>query len=314
MRITNTDYTPLDVLAELIVPRDIMAVDTHEFYSGDHASHDWLVTAWAEKLEVVLESFKRYGTEVAETQFIRDHGVDVRMSFISKHENEQRVGFQIKSNLEADRDSARTRGEKESMIATIKRQAFEADRHAGVAEWWVVSCFDLVKHKKLVSAINAEITSGKQGSLRIKHVTPREAMAFLKMDDYEIDAVCTLLLCRDDEVLRMARQELRGLERAAQKIVLNFLGPALEGEREISLDDIDSVAFADNEDSDNLAIRIDELVRAGFIDYSYEGSFKVEPSVFVGLCALYFEARARHSHGPSSASMFLERMTQNLDR
>ncbi len=310
MRITNADYTPLDVLAELIVPRGVKLNDTQEFFSGERSSHEWLVEAWAQKLEVVLESFKRYGTEVAETQFIRDHGVDVRMNYLNKDQNEERIGFQIKSNQEADRDSERKKGGKESLIATIKRQAFEADHHAGVAEWWVVSCFDSVKHKRLVSAINAEVTSGKQGSLKIRHVTPREAMAFLKMDEYEIDAVCTLLLCKDDEVLKLARRELHGLGRGAQNIVLNFLVPALEGEREISFDRIDSFSECDEDDGD-LSTHIDELERIGFLDHDYQETFKVEPSIFVGLCALYFEARARHGLGQSSANRFLARMTQD---
>ncbi len=101
MRITNTDYTPVEVLAELLATRGITDQETNTFFSGTQESHDWLVTAWRDKLEVILESFKRYGTEAAETQFIRDHGVDVRMTYEDSFGDTQRIGFQIKSNKEA---------------------------------------------------------------------------------------------------------------------------------------------------------------------------------------------------------------------
>ncbi|MFI4939317.1 MAG: XopAX family type III secretion system effector [Burkholderiales bacterium] len=319
MRITNAEYTPLDILAELIGrTRGIKESDTKEFFSNERASHDWLEMAWSEKIEVILESFRRYGTEVAPTQYIRDHGVDVRLIFDNVSGNTQRIGFQIKSNKEADSNAAKIKNGGESITATLKRQAFEAGQHANLNEWWVISGFDMGKHRKLVSAITVEMTSGKPNPLKIRHVNPREAMAFLAMEDNEIDAICTLLLCKDDEVLKMARREIQELEIGAQNIVLSVLGAALEGERELSFDDIESAALSNTDQKEceleEITNTIEALESIGFLEYDHESHYKVEPSKFVGLCALYFEGRARHEQTPYEASKFLTRMTRNLDR
>ncbi|MQR01119.1 XopAX family type III secretion system effector [Glaciimonas soli] len=319
MRITNAEYTPLDILSELIGrTRGIKASDTKEFFSNERASHDWLETAWAEKIEVILESFRRYGTEVVPTQYIRDHGVDVRLRFENDAGNTQRIGFQIKSNKEADNNATKVKGGGESITATLKRQAFEAERHANIDEWWVISGFDMLKHRKLVSAITVELTSGKIDSLKIKHVTPREAMSFLQMEDNEIDAICTLLLCKDDEVLKMAQREIQELEIGAQNIVLTVLGAALEGERELSINDIESAALSNigqNEcELKEIPSAIETLESMGFLEYDHNSPYRVEPSIFVGLCALYFEGRARHDQTPHEATKFLIQMTGNLNR
>jgi hypothetical protein len=310
MRITRTEYTPIDVLSELITPRGITAPDTKRYFSGERSSHDWLVTAWAEKLEVVLTFFRRYGTEVAETQFIRDHGVDVRLCYAPKSDTDWRVGFQIKSNQEAIKDAKRPRAG-ETMISTLKRQAFEAQRYGGVNEWWIVSCFDLATHRKLVSAINAEVTGGKSAGWRMRQIGPREVMAFLQLPDEEIDALCTLLLCKDDEVLQLARREVWDLDHAAQLIVLHSLGPALEGNRELSLRELREVADPSTTDDDDLVRDVNALETDGFLNSNGADAYTIEPSVYVGLCALYFEARARHQYDPSNANKFVRRMTED---
>lgn len=314
MRITNTEYSPLDVLAELIGrTRGITAGDTTKFFSNEHASHNWVEMAWSQKIEVVLESFRRYGTEVAPTQYVRDHGVDVRLAFCNESGNEQRIGFQIKSSKEADGNAATVKNGGPSIAATLKRQAFEAGQHANLNEWWVISAFDMVKHEKIVNAITAELTSGKSNAFKIRHVNPREVMAFLALEDDEIDAICTLILCKDDEVLVKARREIQDLTIPAQNIVLSVLGSAIEGERELSINDIESAARSKISQKEygleKTANAIEELEFIGFLEYVHESQYKIEPSKFVGLCALYFEGRARHEQTPYEASKFLLRMT-----
>lgn len=155
MRITNKAYTPVEVLAELISAASATEEQTSQFFVGEMASHDRLVEEFARKIDAMLDSFRRYGTEVAPTQNVRDNGIDVRLSFHKAAEEEYRVGFQIKSEKEASADKARrTKGTPgETMVATLKRQAFEADYKGNVHEWWIVACFDLAKHRDLVDRI-----------------------------------------------------------------------------------------------------------------------------------------------------------------
>ena len=59
MRMTRDHYSVVQVLAELIPPGGVTDADTKTFFAGERTSHDWLVQAWASKLDVVLESFQR---------------------------------------------------------------------------------------------------------------------------------------------------------------------------------------------------------------------------------------------------------------
>jgi hypothetical protein len=235
----------------------------------------------------------------------------VRLKYDEKSGEPRRIGFQIKSNMEAIKDAKRPRNG-ESIVAALKRQAFEAHGHAGVAEWWIVSCFDAAKYSHLVSAITVELTSGQQLPLKIRHVTPPEAMALLQMEDAQIEALCTLFLCEDDEILRSARKEVLGLSDTAQTLVLNSLGPALEGERTLSLAEIYQIADLENDTRDEVVSAVNVLESRGFFESDGGDSYIIDPSVFVALCALYFEGRARHGYHPSAASNFLLLMTQDI--
>lgn len=310
MRITSTSYTPVDVLAELVSSVGILAKDTESLFASSGLDHPELVALLRDKLDVILESFRRYGSSVAETQYIRDHGVDVRLTFQTKEGDERRIGFQIKSNNEASKDLARRRAkarDQETLVGTLKRQAFEADRMGGVHEWWVFCCFDLGVHRELVSAINAEIGSGQQSRVKIRVVDPREAFAFLGKDDVEIDTLCTLLLCEEDEILVRARTDCRQLTKDGKRVVLSTLGPALEGHRSVSLDELVELVAA--EDIEAAAEVLGLLERAGYLEQESGGSsFEISPAEFPGLCALYFEGRVRHKYDSNEASDFLNRM------
>lgn len=313
MRITNKDYSPIEVVSELVFKTNrISDSDTKEFFSGERESHDWLVEMLAQKINVVLDSFQRYGTEVRETQFIRDNGVDVRLDFRRADDSEYRVGFQVKSNNEAISDADR-RNNSPSMVATLKRQAFEAERNACVNEWWIFSCFNTAinKHKKLVSTINVELGTGKSGEMKIRHVTPREAMALLMTDDDEIDAICTLLLCKDDEILIMARNEVYQLSECNRAIVLETIVDAIEYGAVFSLNEISQIAEqCESFEDDKFLGDMDYLENSIRYLYTEDGStYSIKPTEFLGLCGLYFEARARHKHSPAQAKLFLLRIT-----
>jgi hypothetical protein len=307
MRITNADYSPLDVLSELLSYTRCTNAETEDFFQGPHASHEWLTASWADKLDVVLNSFRRLGTDVYEQQHIRDYGVDVRLMFDHAGEH-HKVGFQLKSNNEAVADSKPKRTG-ESMVAVLKRQAFEASQRSGVTDWWIVLAFDRAKHAKKVQAINAELLSGATLPIRITVVDPRKAMSFLSMSDQKIDAICTLLLCADDEVLKSAQREVQCMGSFARKIVLAHIGAALNGERQISQDEVWPWDAREDLDEETALEEIRDLEGDGFLVADDAGSgYTIEPSAYPGLCALYFEGRVRHELSPSAASEFMERL------
>ncbi len=175
MRITHKFYTPIEIVAELVSPVGVRASHKKKFFDTERTSHDWLTAALVEKLQVVLESFTRYGSEVAETQSVRDYGVDVRLKFEDDKGSLRRIGFQLKSENEArkEKDRRRKKERGESMIAALKRQAFEAERRGDVDEWWIFSCFDLTTHRDLVNTINSEMAGGRSTSFKIRLVDPR---------------------------------------------------------------------------------------------------------------------------------------------
>jgi hypothetical protein len=310
MRITNTGYSPIEVVAEIGVSVGITAADTKQFFGN--RSHPQLVELLRDKLDVILASFKRYGSQAAETQYIRDHGVDVRLDFELPDASHRRIGFQIKSNSEADADKLRRttkRQKEETLVGTLKRQAFEAENTAGVHEWWIVCCFDAAAHRDLISAINSEVGSGI-GRPKIRIVEPREAYALLSKDDVDLDALCTLLLCEDDEVLVRARKDCSRLGKKARSVVLQTIGRALEGERELTLDDLLEMFEGDLEKAANA---VDILEGSGYVRQQSGGQiFLINPAEYPGLCALYFEGRVRHDHDPEEAADFVERMMNAL--
>jgi hypothetical protein len=309
MRITNKGYTPIEVLAELVAAVGVREEKTSKFFSGDRTNHDVLIRAFAEKVDVVLESFRRYGSEVAETQFVRDNGVDVRLVYEEGGE-ERRGGFQIKSENEAEAEKIRRRNRRpgESMIATLKRQAFEAEHKAFVHEWWIVSCFDLAKHRDLATAINSEVTSGLPGRLRIRHIEPRQAFSLLSKDDEEIDALCTLLLCEDDEFLSQARRDALRLSPIAKRLLARTLAAGFEGDAQVRTSDLPEFAGANASPSD-LGDAVGQLEDSGYLSGDSGGMhYRLSPSAFMGIAALYFEARVRHKYEPESAGAFVHRM------
>lgn len=340
MRITNDKYSPIEILSEIATRRGTTSADTQGFFQDSKTSHDWLVEEWSSRIDCILESFKRYGMDVSATQFVRDLGIDVLLRVSSHQGKEWRLGLQIKSEQEAERDRTKKPGQ-ESMIGTLKRQAHDAFER--VDEWWILCCFDLTKHHKLVQGINSELTGGRQNrSIRV--IDPRACTAVLRMIEAEIDAFCTLLLCRDDAVLRTAREEVASCHPYVGAFVLEHIVPALvDGERisreEVSFfleeailhseherieddasedDDCETVielgedGIDDDEEFENLDIHemLEELESTGFLQArTFDDYYRIAPAAFPGVCALFFEARVRHELNDEAAASYIRWLT-----
>lgn len=363
MRITNDNYSPIEILAEIATQRGTTSADTHCFFRDGKTNHDWLVDEWSSRVESILESFTRYGIDVNATQFIRDQGIDVLLRVADHQGKAWRLGLQIKSEKEAERDRTKKPGQ-ETMIGTLKRQAYDAFER--VDEWWVLCCFDLTKHHKLVQGISSELTGGKQNRT-VRVIDPRACAAVLRMSEAEIDAFCTLLLCKDDAVLRAAREEVSACHPSVGAFVLEHIVPALVNGERVSREEVasfleesvrdseherlqdgadeddyddaielgedageyggvqDGIDEDEDEDEDqdedededgeefedlDIHEMLQELENSGFLEAgAYDDDYRIAPTAFPGVCALFFEARVRHELNDDAAAKYMRWLT-----
>lgn len=312
MRITEC-YTPISLLSEIVTRRGVTAAETKGYFSHERSSHDWLTQQWSDHLDMVLSSFERYGIDVKPVQFIRDHGIDVLLRSTQAGVDQQ-IGFQIKSNQEADRDRKRPANH-EGIVSILKRQAFEAFER--VNEWWIVCCFDMSLYNRLVQAVTSELATGKHAK-EIRVIEPREAMAFLRMSEEEVDAFCTRLLCKDDQVLRCACDETDQLG-AAAPVALDLVVSALKNEiRLISRGDVwerlNGALADDTEDRESVLLELlDRIERSGLLlEAPASEEMEIAPSVFPGLCALYFEARVRHDLNERQSGRYVKMLAMDI--
>ncbi|WP_343627074.1 hypothetical protein [Roseateles puraquae] len=290
MRITN-DKSLSALLSEMFSYSVAGKKETAIFKSEDWSNHDWLLEQLHDRLDAVLNSYKRLHTEVHVTQGLRDQGVDVRLDFEAGV-----LGFQLKSNREADADAKSAKAgprDRVTLVGKLKSQAQEAFSVGKVDEWWVLLCFDRAKHAKLVSRICSEVRPGK-GQL-IKIFEPQNALGFLQLSDAEIDAVSTLILCADDELLVAAREEAVAFSDAALDIIYGTLPDALEGESDISFSALSR--FPSKPDREKgVSDAIQELETRGYLSGLFGGGdmFRVSPMAVPAVCALFFEGYVRH--------------------
>lgn len=314
MRITNTDYTPLGILAELLAHSPPTAGETDRFSEKELSSHTYLLSELRDRLEAILSSFERLGCESSENQGLDDSGVDLLLRF-QENGQPRRIGFQIKSNREADDSAELAKALKnrpkpivdpeDTLLRTLKRQAHEARLETKVDEWWVLPCSNLKVHKGRFAAINAHFNNHPDPAWPIRVVPPDHILGLLTMSTGQIDAFCTLLICRDDEVLSASRFEFGSLSSAAQNFVGGTFNEALRGDFEVE-DRAFFDAVRNDENGLDAAQLRDELESIGYVARLHVGDAnKLDPQAFPGLCALYFEGRVRHGLNPSEASKFM---------
>lgn len=200
-----------------------------------------------------------------------------------------------------------------TLLKTLKRQAHEARLVTKVDAWWVLPCFNLNKHKRRFAAINAHFNNHQDPSWPVRIVPPEQVLGLLEMPTADLDAVCTLLLCRDDEVLSAARREFGSLSLAAQNILRDTFFEALHGELEIDDRSFFDAVLSDEGRLDAVRLR-DELEASGYVgDMQGRAASKLCPPAFPGLCALYYEGRVRHGLSESAARAFMWRMLYGVE-
>ncbi|MBG7622197.1 hypothetical protein I5R65_22210 [Herbaspirillum sp. AP02] len=310
MRITHDDYTPLSLLAEVLSYAPTSLEGTKRFAEERLSNHDYLLPELRSRFEAILNSFSRLGSDTCETQGLDDDGVDLFLKFDDGVKS-RRVGFQIKSNREADRDAKKTDVIPESgLLKTLKRQVLEALMSAKVDEWWIMPCFNLKQHKKRLGAINSffKLNAGKNWPIEV--ISPEKVLGLLLLSPADVDAICTRILCRDDEVLFAARQELIDLSRPAQKIVYDtFFGALTENAR------LEPESIFDADDKLPAEELLEELQQTEYVggdEYGGLTSYVLNPMAFPALCALHFEGRVRHELSVIEADTFMWRLLDDI--
>jgi hypothetical protein len=220
LRITNDDYTPLSLLTEVLAYAPASVEQTERFAGTELSSHDYILKALRLRFEAILNSFKRLGSNACETQGLNDKGIDLLLEF--EHDKEsQRIGFQIKSNREADADAKRNSTDPNAdpelgLLKTLKRQAMEALLSDEVNEWWILPCFDLTQHSKRLGAINSYFNLNSRESWPMKVIAPEKILGLLSLSTAKVEAVCIKFLCHKDEVLVAAQRELKTIAPSAK--------------------------------------------------------------------------------------------------
>jgi len=306
MRITD-DCPPEAMLAELFHANESTHEETEVFGNSPWSNHDYICEQLKVRIAVMLSSYTRLGNEVHVTQSMRDNGVDILLEFAGKDGGSKRIGIQVKSNNEAVAGTKSNRAGA-SIEATLKRQAFESSTW-GLSEWWVVLCFDLTKteHVKLVQRINADLL--QKGHVPIRVYEPANAWSLLAMRDDEVDALCVLSLCRDDEILTEARFEVGKISKNALNVVLDTLFNALiDPSKGISLSELIYLASDEGEHNIDQTSKVVDELQVYLTRDSDEDIWYPNPYIYKGLCALYFEGRVRHRLSHTGAANFVSKL------
>ena len=183
-----------------------------------------------------------------------------------------------------------------------------------VDEWWVLPCFNMERHKKRLDSINSHFKLNVDKAWPVEIISPEKVLGLLLMSPAEVDAICTRILCRDDEVLLAASDELRSLSKPAQRIVYDTFHQALTDNARLDPEDIYDASSALRHviPPEDL---LEELQQTGYVggaEYGGPESYALNALAFPALCALYFEGRVRHDLSDGQADIFMWRLLEDI--
>ncbi|KJV35680.1 hypothetical protein [Luteibacter yeojuensis] len=305
MFITNK-ATPEELLSEFLRGHDAPDIES-EF--RDLAHNNDLCPQFTERVDMVLQSYARHHTYVDDIQAMNDQGVDIFFRYRADGMESKNVGIQIKSYKEIE-DSLKKDREGEPLESKLASQYLDAKSKHGVKIYYIFLCGDgaLVSHANLERRIRAKYSSMDD----VVVVGPKKAWAFYSLHDYEIAAHCASILCDGDYVLQRARESLNDFKASQQRMLIAWVLLQLEGERYVDVGELQDYGVgygADDEEDDDLsedmANLIDRLERYADLEYLDGETYKIDPSAFPELCALYFDLRVRHGISGGGAIRYL---------
>lgn len=307
MFITNK-ATAGELLSQLIT-RGGSKPNSKDGFKGKAHNVD-LCPAFESRVEAILTSFSRHRASAQDIQGFRDNGADILFRFEDEAGGMNAVALQVKSYSEIEADIKR-RKEEASMVSVLKSQRTDAQSKHRVSKFYILLCGDSDKHRDVVRKVRAEFTSLDDVSI----LTPEQAWAFYNLEDSEIAAYCTRVLCKGDYVLKQVDEEFAEASDEYRRIVLGTVVATLEGREAFRLDEL--TAFAANSDLNDFSESFEssfeeatqQLMFERYIDTDDGEMFTCSPDEYPAVCALYFDLRVRHRLTGHEAFKYLSLLT-----
>jgi len=268
-----------------------------------------------ERCEDILQSVERHRSLVYDTQGPRDAGIDVLMK-LSYEENDKYIGFQIKSDVEVQKD----------LLKTLKAQWVDAYNRLGdqLVDYYIILAWNA---RERVAAIRS--VAQTFGTLPNVHVSePAFLWTFLYgLTDLQIEALVTAYLSEGDPLIRRARTSIAKLEPTQLGVLITLLEAHTNPEKSPpSLADLRNSSFLqkmcrrssgmryydlkigtgtelpqwliESPDAEDLWTRLAEDLDAIelWIDPAVSDRYSLDTSEAEVLLALAYEGKARYGH------------------
>jgi hypothetical protein len=210
---------------QFLTGQRVFEYETGEFVSMKHDRE--LVPGLDTRLARVAQAYGYFTALSFETQGLNDNGSDVSVVYrdVGSNDNAQRevLGFQIKSHTELA---------SKAIVAIIKAQRDDAFRKIpDLAHYYIVLCAYELPLKKRLNAIRAEFLNAHRTTV----VSPTQALKFLRLEMFQIDATVKRVLDDSDVVLREMREDLEPLTDTAKALVC-FLSATVVGTGTLDID------------------------------------------------------------------------------
>lgn len=300
--------SPGELLSQLLFLSRSTSEDTKGFKRLAHNND--LCPVFHDKVESILQLFNRHKTSALDIQGFRDNGADILFRFEDEEGNKDAVALQVKSQKEIEDDIKRGEG-KSSLVKDLKAQRTDAQSKHQVSKFYILLCCDISVYRDYVRKVAAEFTSLDD----VKIVSPQYAMHFYGLDEVDIAAHCSRILCRRDYVVTKAVDELADTTQEHRQIVIGAMVDHLEGELEFSLDDLYGYTEATSPESDDKVtqrteVALQEFLWNGFLQSDHDGeTFTLRASDYPALRALYFDLNVRHGITGNHAVRYLTILT-----
>lgn len=305
------ELTPVELLAELLALRVYGHDATSRFRTLQHNKD--LCPRFAAQVDSVLDVYKRHRTDVHDIQGIRDSGCDVMLNYSNTAGERFSLGIQIKSYAELEAAKGKKGGA--SLLQILKSQYAEAINKASVDEWWLLLCTSSVEHQNIVRTICAEFKEFE----KVKVIEPLQALSFYSMSPIDLAGRISILLCKEDYILREARSEAWAISPCACFMLVHLMCRALgSGDRTISQgglldlhsdfekfsdfifledhseDDEEEDEEDDQEDDQEIHEVLPELEQTGVLQMDDALGYSLKPEAVPSICALYFDQVLRY--------------------
>jgi hypothetical protein len=153
-----------------------------------------------ERCEDILQSVERHRSLVYDTQGPGDAGIDVLMK-LSYEENDKYIGFQIKSDVEVQKD----------LLKTLKAQWVDAHNRLGdqLVDYYILLAWNA--RERIATIRSVAQTFGTLPNVHV--IEPTFLWTFLYgLTDLQTEALVTAYLSEGDPLIRKARTSIARLE------------------------------------------------------------------------------------------------------